>query len=178
MKKGSLVHAHGLTMIRYIEKLTRLGFVIDHELSVDLLDAELPEPAIMLVTAEKSLKKEKVSVFLVQSSKSKKKPKKKQNKKKENTTLKPTGGINKYKGTCHHCGIEEYWRINCKEYLATVEARKLSEASTLGIFMIEINLSTINSCSWVFDTEYTFHICNNMQEIKSSRKLRKGEMDL
>ncbi|KAG8633850.1 hypothetical protein MANES_18G141009v8 [Manihot esculenta] len=71
MTKDSLVHAY--------------GFVIDHELSVDLvlqslpsslaqfimnfkmhkLDTELPELVSMLVNAEKSLKKEKVSVLLI-----------------------------------------------------------------------------------------------------------------
>ncbi|KAG8657521.1 hypothetical protein MANES_03G074416v8, partial [Manihot esculenta] len=129
MTEGSSVHAHVLKMIGYIKKLARLGFVMDHKLSVGLfimnfnmhkLDAELSKLVSMLVTAEKCLKKEK------------KKPKKKKNKKKANTILKPTGGVKKDKGTCHHCGIEGDWRRNSKVYLATMKARKLGEASTSG----------------------------------------------
>ncbi|KAG8633746.1 hypothetical protein MANES_18G144816v8 [Manihot esculenta] len=94
------------------------GFVMDHELSVNLvlqplppsfaqfiinfnmhkLDIELPELVSMLVITEKSLKKEKVSILLVQSFKAKKNPKKK-----ANIALKPTGGVKKDKGICHHC---------------------------------------------------------------------------
>jgi hypothetical protein len=43
---------------------------------------------------------------------------------------KPTRGIKKDKGICHHCGKEGHWMRNCKEYLATVKAKKLNEAST------------------------------------------------
>ena len=44
--------------------------------------------------------------------------------------------------------------------------------------MIEINLSTSKSDSWVLDTGYGSHICINMQGLKKSRKLGKGEVDL
>ncbi|KAG8633710.1 hypothetical protein MANES_18G138908v8 [Manihot esculenta] len=126
MMEGSSIHAYGLKMIRYIEKLAQLNFIMDHyyaqfimNFNMHNLDDELSELVNMLVTAEKCLKKEK-----------KKKSKKKQIKKKAYTTLKPTGGVKKYKVTCHHCGKEGHLRRNCKEYLAIVKAKKFGEAST------------------------------------------------
>uniref|UniRef100_A0A2C9U3E0 CCHC-type domain-containing protein n=1 Tax=Manihot esculenta TaxID=3983 RepID=A0A2C9U3E0_MANES len=138
MMEGSSIHAYGLKMIRYIEKLAQLNFIMDHyyaqfimNFNMHNLDDELSELVNMLVTAEKCLKKEKVSILMVQSSKAKKKKsKKKQIKKKAYTTLKPTGGVKKYKVTCHHCGKEGHLRRNCKEYLAIVKAKKFGEAST------------------------------------------------
>ena len=44
--------------------------------------------------------------------------------------------------------------------------------------MIEINLSTSKSDSWVLDTRSGSHICINMQSLKKSRKLAKGEVNL
>ena len=46
------------------------------------------------------------------------------------------------------------------------------------MFMIEINLSTSKFDSWVLDIESGSHICINMQGLKKSRKLAKGEVDL
>ncbi|XP_021597695.1 uncharacterized protein LOC110603991 [Manihot esculenta] len=69
------------------------------------LDVELPELMNILVTAKKSLKKEKVSVLLVYSSKAKKKEAQEEV---ADIVLKPTGGIKKDEGTCHHCGREGY----------------------------------------------------------------------
>ena len=46
------------------------------------------------------------------------------------------------------------------------------------MFMIEINLSTSKYDSWVLDTGSGSHICINIQGLKKSRKLAKGEVDL
>jgi hypothetical protein len=87
--------------------------------------------------------------------------------------LKPNGSIEK-EGTCFHCGKTAHWKRNCPKYL---EDRKNGvETPTSGIFVIEINLST--SASWVLDTGCGSHICTNVQELKGSRKLAKGEVDL
>ena len=42
MTKGSLVGPHVLNMINLIEKLARLDFIMDHELSIDLVLQSLP----------------------------------------------------------------------------------------------------------------------------------------
>lgn len=47
--------------------------------------------------------------------------------------------------------------------------------------MIYINVIDINltdSTSWVFDTGAASHICSNLQDLKESRMLKKGEVEL
>ena len=57
-----------------------------------------------------------------------------------------------------------------------LKKKKSSEATTSGIYVIEVNLST--SPSWVLDTGCGSHICVNVQGLRSSRSLAKGEVDL
>ena len=57
-----------------------------------------------------------------------------------------------------------------------LKKKKSSEAITLGIYVIEVNLST--SASWVLDTGCGSHICVNVQGLRRSRSLAKGEVDL
>ena len=57
-----------------------------------------------------------------------------------------------------------------------LKKKKSSEATTSGIYVIEVNLST--SDSWVLDTGCGSHICVNVQSLRSSRSLAKGEVDL
>ena len=40
----------------------------------------------------------------------------------------PIGGIKKDNDPCHHCDNERHWRRNYKEYLATVNVKKLNKA--------------------------------------------------
>ena len=57
-----------------------------------------------------------------------------------------------------------------------MKKKKISEATTLGIYVIEANLST--STSWVLDIGCGSHICVNVQGLRSNRSLPKGEVDL
>jgi hypothetical protein len=43
-----------------------------------------------------------------------------------------------------------------------VNAKKLNEAYTSGMFIIENYLTTLHYGSWVLDTKSGFHICNFM----------------
>ena len=61
---------------------------------------------------------------LIQSSRMSKK-KDKKNKGVVSKARKPTGDIKKDKGTCHHCGNEGHWRMNCNEYLTTMKTISL-----------------------------------------------------
>ena len=78
---------------------------------------------------------------------------------------------------CFHCSKTRYWKRNYKVYLEDLKKKKGSEASTTSSFFdIEVNLST--STSWVLDIGYGSHICINVHELKRSRTLTKGEVDL
>ncbi|KAL0287272.1 UNVERIFIED_CONTAM: hypothetical protein Sradi_7127800 [Sesamum radiatum] len=45
------------------------------------------------------------------------------------------------------------------------------------MFMVEVNMIT-NVASWVLDTGYVAHICNNLQVLERSKKLSKDEIIL
>ena len=189
----------------YIEKLGSLGFAMDHELSIDLvlqslpdsyaqfvlnfqmnkIDCTLPELINMHKTVEPSIKKEQKSIMVVNSSGPSKKNKKAKKQGKKNT-IKPKGGIQKKtaknkdsstKGPCFHCNKMGHWKRNCKEYLESIKKKKQDVAFTSGIYVIEINAASNNN-AWVLDTGCGSHICSNVQGLKSSRRLKKGEVDL
>ncbi|KAM1829404.1 hypothetical protein ACFX1X_022577 [Malus domestica] len=84
----------------------------------------------MLVTAEKTMKKENVvgtaAVAYNKPSSSKAKPKGKGKGKEKSSTPKAQGGVKKKKakkpkGTCHHYGNDGHWKRNCRLYLATLK---------------------------------------------------------
>ena len=205
MAEGSPVGTHVLKMIGYIENLDRLGFPLGQELATDLIlqslpdcysqfimnfnmneiDKPLPELLSMLRTAEKSVNKGKAVMMVSetknngkgkkQHKKPKGKGKKKGPNKPGNSSLKPKGGVAK-EGTCFHCGVTGHWKRNCAKYLEELKKQKGNEISTSGIFVIEVNFSTTSS--WVLDTGCGSHICSNVQDLKRSRTLAKGEVDL
>ncbi|WJX89163.1 hypothetical protein P8452_71180 [Trifolium repens] len=190
-------------MIGYVGNLERLGFPLEKELATDLilqslpdsfnqfilnfnmnnLDKTLPELLSMLRTAEQNLKSKGKSILMVSNgNKHHKKPKKQGGKwkgkgvakpKETPPALKPSGSIAK-EGNCFYCGKTGHWKRNCPKYLE--DKKKGVAPTTSGIFVIEINLST--STSWVLDTGCGSHICTNVQELKESRELAKGEVDL
>lgn len=203
MGEGSSVSAHVLKMIGYIEKLAQLGSIMDHELSVDLvlqslpdsysqfimnfnmnkIECSLPELLNMLKTVEPNVKVSSGHVLAVQSSKgTKRKIKgsfKKTSKKAKNNfkTVKANKDNTKSDDPCYHCGVKGHWKRNCKAYLAGLKGKKSSEASSSGILVIEVNMST-SLASWVLDTGCGSHICINMQGLKKSRPLQKRKVDL
>ena len=97
MTEGNSIWKHGLKILGLIERLGNLGFVMDHELSVDLIlqslpnssgnfvmnynmnkmESTLPELINLLKEAETSIKKDAKSVMMVTSHKKKKNKKKK-----------------------------------------------------------------------------------------------------
>ncbi|KAK2429799.1 secreted RxLR effector protein [Trifolium repens] len=203
LSEGSPVGPHVLKMIGYVGNLERLGFPLEKELATDLilqslpdsfnqfilnfnmndLDKTLPELLSMLRTAEQNLKSKGKSILMVSNgNKHHKKPKKQGGKwkgkgvakpKETPPALKPSGSIAK-EGNCFYCGKTGHWKRNCPKYLE--DKKKGVAPTTSGIFVIEINLST--STSWVLDTGCGSHICTNVQELKESRELAKGEVDL
>nr|GEX64482.1 hypothetical protein [Tanacetum cinerariifolium] len=80
---------------------------------------------------------------------------------------------------CHECGETGHWKRNCPQYLADLLKKKKNAASGAGgsgIFVIELN--TILNRSWIYDTGCGSHICNTMQGLRASRKLKPGALSL
>ncbi|GKE78435.1 zinc finger, CCHC-type containing protein [Tanacetum coccineum] len=72
---------------------------------------------------------------------------------------------------CHHCKEVGHWRRNCASYQAELKKRKnASVASTSGIFTIE--LYAFPNKNWVYDMGYGTHICNTLQGLRESKKLK------
>ncbi|KAI3735245.1 hypothetical protein L6452_14737 [Arctium lappa] len=107
----------------------------------------------MLRTTEQELAKNKSTILMVRKTK-KGKGKGKSIAKSTSKSLKPKGGIKKPK-----------------------EKKKGRVTSTSGIYVIEANLST-SYTSWVLDTGCGSHIYRNVQELKRTRRLSKGEVNL
>ncbi|GJW03470.1 zinc finger, CCHC-type containing protein [Tanacetum coccineum] len=77
----------------------------------------------------------------------------------------------------HHCKEVGHWKRNCPSYQAELKKRKsASIASTLGIFTIE--LYAFPNKTWVYDTGCGTHICNTLQGLRESRKLKHGALSL
>ncbi|KAL8089365.1 hypothetical protein AgCh_038983 [Apium graveolens] len=90
--------------------------------------------------------------------------------------FKPKGSVQKV-GDYHYCKKPGHWKRNCHAYLEDLKKMKTVNATSDSIiYVIEVNLST--STSWVLDTGCDSHICINMQELRGSRTLAKGEVDL
>ena len=204
MATGSSVGDHVLKMIGYLQELAAVGFVVDHELSIDIilqslppsygqflstfnmnkLKPPLPELLNMLRTEETSRKNLHTPTLLVAKSpgpskgkSSKKIQKKKQPGKKGKAGKKEKGKVPDKSGIeCYFCHKTGHMKKDCRKFLATQKA-KPGEASASGIFVVEQCLS-VNSTTWVLDTGSGSHICNHLQGLRRSRRLMKDEMTL
>nr|GEW02263.1 hypothetical protein [Tanacetum cinerariifolium] len=77
----------------------------------------------------------------------------------------------------HHCKEVGHWRRNCSSYQAELKKRKnASMASTSSIFTIE--LYAFPNKTWVYDTGYGTHICNTLQGLRESKKLKHKALSL
>ncbi|GKD36048.1 zinc finger, CCHC-type containing protein, partial [Tanacetum coccineum] len=78
---------------------------------------------------------------------------------------------------CHDCKDLGHWRRNCPSYQAELKKRKkASMASTSGIFTIE--LYAFPNKTWVYDTGCGTDICNTLQCLRRSKKLKHGALSL
>ncbi|WVZ90398.1 LOW QUALITY PROTEIN: hypothetical protein U9M48_036704 [Paspalum notatum var. saurae] len=188
LTEGSPVSPHVIKMIGHIEALDILGFELDPELATDVILQSLPpsfEPFIMnyhmngldktltelhgmLKTAEDSIKKTSHHVMMVQRNSKKRKRKGKGKGKakdriqKPKLDAKPKAGLSP-SDKCFHCEKKN---------------KKGSETSASGINVIEINLATSSSGSWVFDTGSMIHVCKSLQGLNQTRSFARGELDV
>ena len=78
---------------------------------------------------------------------------------------KPIKGIKKdiiAKEKCHFYDMEGHWKHNYMTYLVSLKEKKHTNASMLGMYMIEMYSSIIFYSTWVLDTDCRSHICINM----------------
>ena len=59
-----------------------------------------------------------------------------------------------------------------------LKSKRTFETSSRGIYVIEVNVTTSGSISWVLDTSRGVHICTNMNGLSKSRILDKGQVDI
>ena len=196
---GTSVSAHVLKMKGLIDQLDKLGAPISHELATDMILGSLPESYNqffmnynmhhmekyiaelhgMLKNVETNIQKINPVLMVQKGEGMKRKGKGKGNKaKKGKGQSKPKAKKPKLpkKGVCFFYNKQGHWKRNCKLYLEDLKKKKSSEATTSGIYVIEVNLST--STLWVLDTRCGSHICVNVQGLRSSRSLAKGKEDL
>ncbi|KAK8685710.1 hypothetical protein V6N13_124747 [Hibiscus sabdariffa] len=185
MSEGSLVGAHVIKMMGYIQTLEKLGFPLNDELVIDVVLQSLPDsfnqfvlnfnmneinktlPQLlgMLRTAESNMKKGgSKSILMIREAKRKGKKVAKskgigKTKPKGKNALKPKGGISK-EGKCFHCDKPGHWKRKCPVYLEDVKKAKAVVASVSGIYVIDVNIST--STSWVLDTGCGSHKCTSV----------------
>ncbi|GAV61637.1 zf-CCHC domain-containing protein, partial [Cephalotus follicularis] len=148
--------------------LAQLGFVMDHDLYLDLI-----------FIASSSSKGKGVLMSL----NTKGKGKKKQNKKKGKLGSSVNVSKDRMKklaaeGACFQCGKTGHWKKDCRVIVAAVSADNPHGASTSTMFMIELNLALNSSSSWVLDTGCGTNLCNSLQGLRKVRKLGAGDLDL
>ena len=89
-----------------------------------------------------------------------KKPKPSPDSKGKNPITKQPKAKEPKEGQCFFCNELGHWKRNCKLYLEDLKKNKGSETTSLGIYVIEFNLSTF--VSWVLDIDCGSHICVNV----------------
>ena len=171
MEVGTSLVQYALQMYNHIKRLDQLGHWMDPELSIDLILARLPDSFAQFVLDYEMVHKIPTIPYLInvlemdEGKMAKKKGKE--------TTPKETSS----KGVCFHCGQVGHWKRNCKAYLESKNKVACDAPSSSGIYVIEVNNVSYGNL-WVLDTGCGSHICTDMQGLRDSRKLTKGESDL
>ena len=206
LAEGNPVSPHVIKMIGYTESLDKLGFPLSRELATDLILQSLPpsfEPFIMnfnmnnlnrtlaelhgmLKTAEESIKKNSNHVMVMHKRKPNNKKSGQKRKLNSDEITSTSNSKTKVQKTgpakdaeCFFCKETGHWKRNCKKYLEQLKQKQQDgKSSTSGINVIEINLATSSTDSWVFDTGSVAHICKSLQGLKRSRSLARGEVDI
>ena len=160
-----------LRMYNHIKRLDQLGHWMDPKLSIDLILARLPDSFAQFVLEYEMVHKvptipELINVLEMAEGKMAKK-------KGKETTPKETSS----KGICFHCGQNGHWKRNCKAYLESKNKVACDAPSSSGIYVITVNIVSLNNI-WVCDTSYGSYIWFDMQGLRDSKKLTKGESDL
>ncbi|GJY75660.1 zinc finger, CCHC-type containing protein [Tanacetum coccineum] len=183
---GQSVRDYILQMKGYLDTLERLGYAMPKELG------SIVELHAMLKLHEKGIlkKAETLAVLAIREGKIQKDNKKPQGAKgkdkgKTRLAYAPTPKISSPPKrehpakdfVCHHYKEVGHWKRNCPSYQAELKKRKsASIASTSCIFTIKFY--AFSNKAWVYDTGCGTHICNTLQGLRESRKLKHRALSL
>ena len=78
------------------------------------------------------------------------------------------------KETCFYCGQVGHWKRNCKTYLESKKKVAYDAPSSSSICVMKVNIVFPNNI-WVYDTNCGSYIWIDIQGLRNSRKLTKGE---
>ncbi|GJW28030.1 hypothetical protein Tco_0044905 [Tanacetum coccineum] len=183
---GQSVSSYLLKMKRYLDILERLDYAMPNELSVSLIlnslnkdydqfmqnynmhsmGKTIAELHPMLKLYEKGIPKkgETPAVLAIREGRIKKDKKKPQGAKEKDSIF-------------HHYKEVGHWRRNFLSHKAELRKKKnASGASTSNILTIE--LYAFPNKTWVYDTSCGNHICNTLQGLKGSWRLKHGALSL
>ncbi|GJS95751.1 retrotransposon protein, putative, ty1-copia subclass [Tanacetum coccineum] len=78
---------------------------------------------------------------------------------------------------CFYCNTKGHWKRSCPKYLKDLKDGKVKKGDHSSMYMIELH-NTTTSDSWVLDTGCGTYICDVLQGLKESRRLKHGELNL
>ena len=153
-------------MFEHFERLNQLGYWMDFELSVDLILASLPDSFAQFVLDYRmnyivSTIPELINVLKIV----------------EGKLAKKKGKEAAPKETCFYYGQVGHWKRNYKAYLELKKKVACDAPSSSSIYVIKVNTVSPDNI-WVCDTKCGSYIWIDMQGLRNSRKLMKGESDL
>ncbi|GKC50850.1 zinc finger, CCHC-type containing protein [Tanacetum coccineum] len=176
-EEGQSISFYILKMKSYLDTLERLDYAMPNELGVSLILTSLNKDYDQFIQNYNMHSMGKTIVELHATLKLHEKEGKDKEKNKHPYAPKPKippshKRDNLTKGSVyHHCKEVGHWRRNCPSYKAELKKRKeASMASTSGIFTIK--LYAFPNKTWVYDTGYSTHICNTLQVLRRSKKLK------
>nr|GEY32016.1 hypothetical protein [Tanacetum cinerariifolium] len=138
----------------YFDKLESLNMVFDAELSINIILSGMPADYNQKATQGKSDcgSKRKVKYEIA-----------------------PTSDLKE--AMCFYCNTKGHWKRSCPKYLKDLKDGKVEKGGHSGMYTIELH-NTTTSDSWVLDTGCGTHICDILQGLKESRRLKHRELNL
>ena len=171
MEVGTSPVQYAMQMYNHIKRLDQLGHWMDPKLRIDLILERLPDSFAQFELDYEMVHKvptipELIKVLEMDEGKVAKK-------KGKETTPKETSS----KGIRFHCGQDGHWKRSCKAYLESKNMVACDALSSSGIYVITVNTISLNNI-WVCNTSCGSYIWFDMQGLRDSRKLTKGESNL
>ncbi|KAL0463037.1 UNVERIFIED_CONTAM: Retrovirus-related Pol polyprotein from transposon RE2 [Sesamum latifolium] len=183
MAEGSFVHSHGVKMLSLVEKLDDLEVGLNNDIYIDVILQSLPPSYDPFIVNYNMNRLEKRGFDLQSKGKGARRWKKKKGKGTAVTAIASTGGAPpaapKGKGKAKVGVLSGRRQMMCA---CIAKERELEEGVSTtplqpSMFAVEVSMIS-NSASWVLDTGYGAHICNDLQVLERSRRLSKDEIIL